>query len=50
MSLVAVNWMVKKIKEIYCRSVKRRVEGKRRVIGKNRVTMNSVCRLRIFAL
>ena len=50
MSLVAIIWMVQKIKEIYCRSVKRRVAGKRRVVGKNRVTMNSVCRLRIFAL
>ena len=34
MSLVAINWMVQKIKEIYCRIVKRRVAGKRRVVGK----------------
>ena len=33
MSLVAINWMVHKIKEIYCRSVKRRVASKRRVAG-----------------
>ena len=50
MSLVAINWMVQKIKEIYYRSVKRRVEGKWRVAGKNMVTMNNVYRLRIFAL
>ena len=29
MSLVAINWMVQKIKEIYYRSVKQRVAGKR---------------------
>ena len=29
MSLVTINWMVKKIIEIHCRSVKRRVAGKR---------------------
>ena len=45
----AINWMVQKIKEIYYRSVKRRVASKRRVAGQMGVTMNSVCRLRIFA-
>ena len=34
MSLVTINWMVQKIIEIHCRSVERRVEGKRRVSGK----------------
>ena len=37
MSLVAINLMVQKIKEIYYRSVKRRVAGKQRVAGKNMV-------------
>ena len=49
MSLVVINWMVKKNKEIYYRSVKRRVAGKLRVPGKNRVMMNSLYRLRNFA-
>ena len=34
MSLVTINWMVQKIIGIHCRSVKRRVIGKRRVAGK----------------
>ena len=52
MSLVTINWMVKKIIGFHCRSMKRRVAGNQKVTGKNRVMMNSpepFCRLRKFA-
>ena len=40
---MTINLMAQKIIKFNCRSVKRRVVGKRRVAGEEK--MNSVCRL-----